>query len=226
MRQPQFVKGIYMIKGAIFDVDGTILESAFVWRKVIDNFLLSQGVVSDDEMYEQIATLDLKQGCLYIKKRYSLAQSCEEMMNNVIDSLSDFYKKQVGFKKYIPEYLESLRQKGIVCTVATAGDTSLVRPCFERLGIIEYFSEIFSCSQIDTDKSKPDIYLYAAKYMNTIPAETVVYEDAPHALKSAKNAGFKTVGIYSDECENTEDVKENSDRFIYSYSELLESDII
>ncbi len=214
-----------MIKGAIFDVDGTLLDSMFIWNKVIDDFLQSIGAEPGKEFYDKMETLDLQLGCAFMKETFDLSGTVEEIKQDVINSVDRFYRYEVSDKPYVKEYLEYLKSKNVKCTVATAGDTGLVKACFERLGIVGYFSEFFSCSQLNTDKSRPDIYLTAARFMGVLPEETAVYEDAPHAVKTAKIAGFKTVGIHADGCRDSEEVRKYSDRYIYSYSEIIGEEI-
>ncbi len=211
-----------MFKGAIFDVDGTVLDSMSVWEDAIKEYLDKLSISADEaELAAEMETMDLKQGCEHLKRKFSLEYSSEKILADIVDTVSDFYRNDVQCKQGVKEYLEFLAQMGVKCTVATAGNSELVTECFERIGILKYFLKIFSCAELDTDKNKPDIYLAASHYMNTPPSDTAVFEDAPHALKSARSAGFKTVGIY-DECNTQDAVKENSDVFVKTYSELIQ----
>ncbi len=215
-----------MIKGIVFDVDGTLLDSMFIWEQVISEYLQSIGITADKQLYTEMKKMDLKQGCEHIKHKYLLPYSVDKIKNDMISNVSEFYKYTAQCKPGVPEYLEKLKQLGIKCSVATAGDTSLVRACFERLDILKYFSVLLCCSQYGTDKTKPDIYRIAAEQMGTSVEETAVFEDAPHAVICTKKHGFTTVAVYSDENKDNESMKKHADRCIHSYAELLNDDII
>ncbi len=215
-----------MIKGIVFDVDGTLLDSMLIWEQIFDQYLSSVGISPDKHIYKETEKMDLKQACSFAKEKYSLPQSVEEIKATVIDMVGDFYRYKVQCKPGVPDYLDKIHRSGIKCSVATAGDTSLVRECFERLGILKYFTALFCCSEYDTDKTKPDIYLIAAEAMGTSVEETAVYEDAPYGIVSAKNAGFTTIAILSDDNKDDEKMKEHADICVGSYAELLNNDII
>ena len=106
-----------------------------------------------------------------------------------------FYEEEVKPKDGLKEFLNLTNKKGIVSGIATSGSEELLVSSLKRLKILDYFSVINSCSQLNTTKFLPDIYLETAKEMNVSPKNTLVFEDVLHGIKSAKNVGFKTVGV-------------------------------
>ena len=106
-------------------------------------------------------------------------------------------------------------------TVATSNNKEEVEAAFKRTGVSSYFERIFTCEEVGAGKTKPDIYLEAAKYMGTKPEETVVFEDVLHAVRTAKKAGFLVVGLY-DEASKAEqkEIREEADWYCKKISEL------
>lgn len=109
--------------------------------------------------------------------------------------------------------------------VATASSRELGRPALERNQVLEYFDFLLDCGEVGVGKSEPDIYHRAAERFGARPEECVVIEDAAFALKTAKKAGFCTVGVYEASEPDQDSVRRYSDRYVQSLNELiLESD--
>lgn len=106
--------------------------------------------------------------------------------------------------------------------VATASSLNLAMAALERNDILKYFSFVSSCEEVGVGKHKPDIFYYAVEKLKATPSETVVYEDAYFAIKTAKEAGFYTIGVYDEVFEaEREKIEKISDKFIETFRELL-----
>ena len=185
-----------MIKGAIFDVDGTLLDSMSIWENVAADYLRSIGATPSLNLREELKTLGGKKTAEYLQKEYGLRESAEEIRAGINGLLEDFYFNTAPLKDGAADVLDTLRGRGVKMCVATATDKYLIEPALKRCGILDYFGYVFTCGEENTSKSRPDIYLRAAEFMETQVNETLVFEDALYAAKSAKAAGFPVVGIY------------------------------
>ena len=107
-----------------------------------------------------------------------------------------------GIKNDAKEILQFLESNNIKMIIATSSDKTHIKKAFERLGILKYFTDIVTCSQIGKGKTSPDIYLACADKLGTAPSETLVFEDAVFAAETAHKAGFKTVGVYDESSRN------------------------
>lgn len=116
--------------------------------------------------------------------------------------IEDFYFYEVGLKNGTKEILQFLESNNIKMIIATSSDKTHIKKAFERLGILKYFTDIVTCSQIGKGKTSPDIYLACADKLGTAPSETLVFEDAVFAAETAHKAGFKTVGVYDESSRN------------------------
>ncbi len=209
-----------MLKGAIFDLDGTILDSMFIWDTIGEDYLRSIGKEPKGNLKEAFKTFTLEQAAEYYRENYGVTLSVDEIIDGVNKMAERYYAETVKLKPGIEVFLEKLKAKGIKMCIATVTDKHLAEAALGRLGIRNCFSEIFACASVGHSKEEPHIYREAQKHLNTEKGETVVFEDALHALKTAKADGFVTVGVFDIYEENQEEVKMMADCYIENYSDF------
>lgn len=210
-----------MIKGAIFDVDGTLLDTMPFWASVGSRMLIRSGLTPVEGVDEMVLFMTLEESCSFIKNAYSLKQSVEEIKADVIKEVTDYYLYEAQPKAGIPEFLEGLRARGIKMAIATASDKRLVKASLTRMGLIEYFDEIFTCSELALNKQSGEIYRHAASFLGVNASEAAVFEDILIAVRSAKEAGFLTVAIEDFEsARDREEIKTIADLYIKSPSDF------
>lgn len=211
-----------MIKGAIFDVDGTLLDSMGIWKDVGVRYLNSIGVEAEPDLGTILFTMSIQEGAQYVKEHYHLSQETDEIEQNVLDIISDYYKETAPLKSGAVELLEKLRNSNIPMTIASSNNKKEIEMAFERLEIAKYFDRIFTCEEAGAGKTKPDIYLQAAEYLGSRPEETLVFEDVIHAVRTAKKAGFQVVGIYDEASkDDQEEIQREADCYCRDWRELM-----
>ena len=185
-----------MIKGVIFDVDGVLLNSMPIWENLGELYLNSLGMEAEMGLGETLFTMSLEEGADYLISRYGLKKTREEIIEDLTREVRDFYAEKVPLKEGVRQYLFELNEKKIPMVIATSGDRKNAESALKRLKVFNYFQAVFTCSEIGSGKNQPDIYLAAALQLDTEPSDTWVFEDAYHAIRTAKSAGFKTVAVY------------------------------
>lgn len=185
-----------MIKGAVFDVDGTLLDSMEIWRDAGARYLKKIKVEPEGNLGEILYPMTIAEGAEYVKERYQLSFALDVIVRGVLDMVRDFYFYEAPVKPGVKELLAWMKDKSIPMAAATASDRRHIETAFKRLGIDQYFGRIFTCSEVGAGKNHPLIYERAAGYLKAEPGEVLVFEDALYALMTAKNAGFRTVGVY------------------------------
>lgn len=185
-----------MIKGVIFDVDGVLLNSMPIWENLGELYLRSLGVEAEKDLGEILFTMSLEEGADYLISQYGLNKTPEEIVEGLNREVRDFYAERVPLKEGVREFLYEFNEKKIPMVIATSGDRKNTEAALRRLKVLNYFQGIFTCSEIGSGKNQPDIYLAAALQMDADPAETWVFEDAYHAIRTAKSVGFKTAAVY------------------------------
>jgi len=192
------ITGEDMVKGVIFDIDGVILDSMPIWDKAGEMFLSNLGLQPEPGLAETMFCMSMSEGAKFLKERYRLDMDEDEIIKGINDTIRDFYACQVQLKEGVGQFLKELHQYGIKMVAATSCDREVFERALKRLDVIGYFDKIFTSTEVGAGKVKPDIYLAAAGHMGTLPNDTWVFEDALYAIKTAKNAGFRTVGVYDD----------------------------
>lgn len=190
---------------AIFDMDGTLLDSMEMWHTASDKYLVSKGKIPEKNLWDKVKWLNMTETVDYLISKYGLSERPEEIQKEILRQIQDEYENNLQLKEGAEELLKTLNENKIPCILATATDRSCVIPCIKRLGIEKYFTAVITCLDLNTSKSKPLIFEKAAALGNSTPENSLVFEDALHALRTAHNAGFKTCAVYdkSDE-EKTE----------------------
>lgn len=207
-----------MIKGAIFDVDGTLLDSMEIWEDAGARYLRRMGVMPEEGLSKILYPMTMAEGAEYVKEHYRLPFSLDAIIQGVLDTVRDFYFYEAPLKPGVKELLEQMRELKIPLAAATASDRKHIEAAFRRLGIDGYFGRIFTCAEVGAGKRQPLIYEKAAAYLKAKPEEILVFEDALYALMTARNAGFRTVGVYDRFSEGEqEELKRQADVYVKDY---------
>lgn len=186
-------------KYGIFDMDGTLVDSMGFWRRLGVEYLHSKGVQEiPPEILRMLRPMTLSQSTALFADAFHLPGTQEEILAEMNDMMAVHYGHDVPLKEGIAEYLDHLRNQGVAVCVASATDKPLMELCLGRLGILDRFAFLLSCEEVGCGKDRPDIYHIATERLGGTPQETVVYEDAPYAIRTAKDAGFQVAAIYDE----------------------------
>ena len=206
-----------MGKGAIFDVDGTLLDSMPIWEDAAARFLAGLGIRAQEGLGDIMFRMSLDEGAVYLKNTYGLDMSVEEVKAGVLGVIRDFYVNQVQPKAGVREFLKELSSRRIPMYIATSSNREHIRAAFERLGMYEYFDGMITCEEAGAGKREPAIFLQAAQRMGLEPGDIFVFEDVIHAVRSAGSAGFVTVGVY-DEASASDNEAMRAESSIYLHT--------
>ncbi len=191
------------IKGAIFDMDGTLVDSLFLWEVIWkafgDQYLNGKPFAPNAADDKAVRTVPLRDAMQIIYDHYGFGNSGEELFRFASEILYDFYANKATLKAGVRELLAGLQARGVRMCVASATTAELIEVALKHSGIYPYFSAIFSCADLGMGKEKPDVYLLAQEYLGTETADTWVFEDSLVALQTASEIGMPTVGIF-DRC--------------------------
>lgn len=213
------------IKGAIFDMDGTLIDSMWVWGKIDVAYLSKRNILLPSNLRENIEHLSFDETAEYFKNRFNLTDTTEEIKNEWNDLAYCEYAHTVELKPYVREYLALLKSYGIKIGLATSNCTSLIEVVLKRHNIYNLFNSITTTDEVDKSKNFPDVYLLAAKRLNIAPQNCIVFEDILPAIIGAKAANMKTVAVYDSYSEmQWPNMMNLSDYSIKGYDELIDID--
>ena len=185
----------FVIRGAIFDLDGTLLDSMPIWKHFSSAYLRSRGITPPPTLDDDIATYTLAEAAEHLRVTFCLPETQEEILRGFDRTVEALYECVLP-KPGARELLSTLRAAGVPVVLATMTDRPVVERTLHRLGLAPFFDRIFTCAEVGARKSSPAIYEAALSHLGTRREETVVFEDAWYAIKTATAAGFPTVAVY------------------------------
>ena len=210
-------------KGAVFDFDGTLVDSMNMWTDIDIEYLARYGHEFTADLQTDIEGMSTDEMAFYFRKRYGIPRTNEEMRNDWEMMSRDKYLHEIPLKPHVKEFLTRLKENGIKLAIATSTELTIAVPCLEKHGITEYFDAIATTTEAGCGKPEPDVYLLAAERLSLDPSECIAFEDLPAGLLSAKRAGMYTVSVYDEFSKDREEEKTAlSDMHITDFIEIYE----
>ena len=211
-----------MIKGVIFDIDGVLLDSMGIWDDLGARYLRSLGKIPEEGLNKILFSMSMEQGAEYLNEHYGLNKSVKETVDGIGRMLEDYYFYEVLLKPGAKEVLKFLKSKSIKTAAATSSPRTHIEKALSRNGVLEYIGIIYTTGEVGVSKHSPDIYNLTADYLKTKPEETLVFEDSLYALKTAKEGGYVTVGVYDEKGEsNQEGLKNLADLYLKKLDDFI-----
>ena len=210
------------MKYAIFDMDGTLIDSMPLWEDVAGDYCEMRGLVPKEPLNKLFYNKILPEAAIYFKEEYHLEESVEKVLNDLASFAENAYRFKVPAKEGVAEALEYFQKQGIQMAIATANERQLAEAALKRLNLLPYFKYIATCSEVGYPKREnAAVFLKALDVLGgKNPQEAFVFEDAPHAIQTAKEAGFQIVGVYDEAYRHQWDKLENlSDHLFASAKE-------
>lgn len=210
-----------MIQAFIFDLDGTLLDSMHEWDNIGYEYLQSKGVQPiPATLRETLKPLSMTQTAQLFIDEYGIPLQPQQICDEINRLVENMYRHTVQLKEGVREFLTAHRDMPMA--IATATDRYLVEAALHRLGIGGYFRFILTSTEVGSSKQNPDIFLRAAQRLGVAVGEALVFEDALHAIRTAKRAGFPTVGI-QEACfeQDAQDIRRYADQFVRTLNEVI-----
>lgn len=209
------------MQGAIFDIDGTLLDSMSMWDHAGEWYLERLGHKAEPGLGKILLPMSMEQAANYMREKYCLEQTNEEIVSGVEETVSRYYREEVLPKPGVKEFLTQLRNRRFVMAAATSSSRKEVVAALSRCGLKSFFKQIFTCTEIGAGKDKPDIYEAALSCLGTEKTCTWVFEDALHAAVTAKKAGFPVVGVFDEASEREQkELKRVSDYYLKDFNDF------
>ena len=212
------------LQSAIFDLDGTLLDSTGFWDVFSHEMLhIPQGQPCPDlrPHFRRRTPREAAEAC---KAAFGFPQSVEELEQLFTDRVLDFYLNEVKAKPHVKEFLSLLKMEGVWMYVATEAERDMATKALRQTGLLDYFRGVLTCRDIGHDKSSPEIYESCMRRLRSNKRDTVVFEDSLRGIRTAKGAGFRVAAVYDPASEkDAEEIKSLADYYITDYGEMYQT---
>lgn len=205
-----------------FDMDGTLVDSMqWGWEKVILKYLDDRSIKYPDTIITDLVTKGFMGIANYYVNVLGVKEDPQALYDYFMVSLDDMYLYEYPEKPGATEAIKRIREKGYGVNVISGSPLRFVIPCLKRLGLYDLLDNVFSLEEFGYTKSDKELFLKLAERMETDPADCVVIDDSVNAIKTAKSAGFQTVGIYESIVKNTwDEMGRVADKTVMSFHDL------
>lgn len=194
----------------------------FIWDSIGEIYLRSLGKEPKPSMREDVRPLSLYQSACYFKKEYDISLSVEEIMAGVNQTIEQFYIHEVLPKPGVVDFLEQMKKAKIPMCIATASDRYQIKAALSRCEMEHYFEAIFTCSEVGHGKDEPVIFRKAMEHFCADRSATIVFEDAIHAIQTAKADGFAVVAVFDNSEKRQTEIRDLSDCYITDFEHTEE----
>ena len=210
------------IKAVIFDFDGTLADSMWMWPSIDEDYLKKFGIECPETLHTELEGKSPIECAKYFQEKFNINESEEAMMDTWNDMAAYNYEHKVFLKPGIESFLKKLKENGIKIGIGSSNFKELVVSALKNNGVLEYIDSIHVSSEVAAGKPAPDIYELTAEDLGVKPGECLVFEDIVQGLLAGKRAGMKTVAVF-DECssEKQELNKEMCDYYIFDATSII-----
>ena len=210
------------IDTVIFDLDGTLVDSMWVWPEIDVEYLGRYGTQLDERLQGDMDGMSFTETAEYFKERFGIPDSVEKIKEDWNRMAEEKYLHQVPLKKGAREFIEACRKKKWKLGIATSNSRQLVEGVIGARGLKDAFSCILTSCEVGKGKPAPDIYLAVAERLGTDPAHCLVFEDIEPGIRAGKAAGMRVCGVKDDWCQTPEaQMRKLADYYIADYTELI-----
>lgn len=208
-------------KAVLFDLDGTLVDSMWVWRNIDIDFLSAIGQKLPDDLQKSIEGMSFTETAEYFKERFNINDDVEDIKVKWNKMAYDKYTSEVKLKRGAKEFLARLKADGIRTGIASSNSMTLIEGALKAEGVLDYFDAITTACEAGAGKPAPDIYLLAAKKLAAEPSECLVFEDIPMGIMAGNSAGMTTIAVEDAYSHNMRDEKERLAKyFIEDFTDI------
>ncbi len=208
-------------KAFIFDLDGTLVDSMWIWKQIDIDYLKKYGIELPDDLQHEIEGMSFTETAQYFKDRFDINEDIEKIKDEWNGMASYLYEKEIRLKKGVAKLVERLSKRGVSLGIGTSNFRALAESVLHSNGIHGYFDVIRTSCEVERGKPSPDIYLKVAEELKTEPSKCLVFEDTYAGILAAKRAGMKACAVYDEHSKaRWQELVELSDMNVKSMDEI------
>lgn len=209
------------IDAVLFDLDGTLIDSMWIWRDIDIAFLGERNISMPADLQKIIEGKSFQETAIYFKETFHLPETIDEIKDIWNRMAFEKYAHGMQLKPGADKFLNMLHSADIPMGIATSNSRHLTESCLADIGILHLFGTIVTGCEVTNGKPQPDMYLKAAANLKVLPEKCLVFEDVPMGIIAGKRAGMKTCAVYDSFSEHMDKEKRRlADFYIASYDEI------
>ncbi len=209
-------------KAVIFDLDGTLVDSMWIWKEIDVRFLGKYGLTVPKGLNDALEGYSFYETAVYFKEHFPLPLTIEEIMETWNEMAAQMYIHEIPLKEGVKEFISFLKEKDLPLGIATSNSRELTKACLRANGIMDAFEYICTSDEVPKGKPEPDVYLHAAEQLHAAPETVLVFEDIPYGLMAGKRANMTTCAVKDSYSERSINEKlKIADYYIESYYDIL-----
>ncbi len=211
------------IRAILFDLDGTLVDSMWMWKSIDDEFLGRYGYECPDDLQRAIEGMSFTETAAYFIRRFQLPLTMDEIKGIWTEMSIDKYRYEVPLKPGALRLLTYAKEHGIRCGIATSNGTDMVEAVMTSQGMKPYFQAVVTACEVKEGKPSPDIYLKVAELLGAEPKDCLVFEDVPAGALAGKRAGMTVCGVADASARHLRgEMMELTDYFIEDFRDLFD----
>ncbi|MBN2897393.1 MAG: HAD family phosphatase [Clostridia bacterium] len=211
------------IKAVIFDMDGTLIDSMWIWKQIDIDFLGERGHEFPEDLQKEIEGMSFTETAGYFKNRFNLTESLDELKSIWTDMAIELYRHEIGMKPGATKFLELMDRLNLPMGIGTSNSKDLAVEVLERNKVITYFKSIRTSCEVEKGKPSPDVFLKVADDLGVPPESCLVFEDTVAGAQAGKNAGMRVIGVMDAlSIPHKAELLKIVERYIESYEEIMD----
>ena len=216
-----------MIEAVIFDLDGSMVDSMWMWRTIDIEYLGKFGIELPENLQACIEGMSFSETAVYFKERFELPDDLDTIKEDWNRMAWDKYAYEVPIKDGVPELLQYCMDHGIKVGIATSNSRELVENVVKVHNLDKYLDCIMTGCDVAKGKPAPDIYLAVARELGVSPENCLVFEDIIPGIQAGKAAGMRVCAVYDKYSEHQDDEKRTlADYYTYHFKEIMEDGVL
>jgi HAD superfamily hydrolase (TIGR01509 family) len=209
------------VEAVIFDLDGTLVDSMWIWKDIDIEYLNRYDIILPDKFQEGMEGMSFSETALYFKNFFNIEDSIEKIKRDWNYMAKDKYAHEVPVKDGVIDFLKYLKKKNIKTGIATSNSKELVNELINAHNMNTYFDAIHTSCEVKKGKPSPDIYQFVAKQLEVSENKCLVFEDVIQGIMAGKNAGMKVCAVYDEYSKDIDKEKrELADYYIKSFYDI------
>lgn len=208
-------------EAVIFDLDGTLVDSMWIWKDIDEAYLIKHGYTLPPELQKEIEGMSTTETATYFKNRFDIEDSVEDIKSEWIAMAHDYYAHKIPLKSGAKEFMHKLHKNGVKLGVGTSNFREMTELVLKKHEVMGLVTSIRTSCEVEKGKPNPDVFLKVAEDLDVHPSKCLVFEDTHAGVIAANRAGMDVIAVYDDlSAPYKREIESDSIQMIKDFNEL------